>query len=139
MRSILSSDDENVSSEDDNNDSSPSDSVSHSSDINVENHQNSAPLKKTRRVVSESKSIILENESDSSESKEIVKNRLTINTLDNSDDKNSVEAGDVSLDLLQTTNNSDAFKHKSANFGNGSNDINLGFSKTMDVKKAAGK
>lgn len=137
MRSILSSDDEDVSSEDDNNDSSPSDSVSHSSDKNVV--RKSVPLKKTRRVMSESKNIILENESDSSESKEIVKNRLKINTLDNSDDKNSVEAGDVSLDLLQTMNNSDTFNDKSANFGNGSNDINLGLSKTMDVKKAAGK
>ena len=137
MRSILSSDDEDVSSEDDNNDSSPSDSVSHSSDKNVV--RKSVPLKKTRRVMSESKNIILENESDSSESKEIVKNRLKINTLDNSDDKNSVEAGDVSLDLLQTMNNSDTFNDKSANFGNGSNDINLGLSKTMDVKFAAGK
>ena len=132
MRSILSSDDEDVLSEDDSNDSSPSDSVLHSSDINVV--RKSVPLQKTRRVMSESKNIILENESDSSESKEIVKNRLTINTLDNSDDKNSVEAGDVSLDLLQTMNNSDAFNNKSANFGNDSNDINLGLSKTMDVK-----
>ena len=79
MRSILSSDDEDVSSEDDNNDSSPSDSVSHSSDKNVV--RKSVPLKKTRRVMSESKNIILENESDSSESKEIVKNRLKINKV----------------------------------------------------------